>query len=203
VGVETAGYVEVDDHMRVSGMPWLYAIGDINGRALFTHAGKYQARVAADNILGCDAVAHGDRRGSPRVVFTEPQVAAVGQTLERARSSGLEVEAIDLATDSTAGSSFYGHQTGGTTRFLVDAEREVLVGATFVGVDVAEMLHAATIAVACEVHLASLTNAVAAFPTRSELWLRFLEEYERRRGGSLHAHAGAGGQPLGRGALSR
>jgi dihydrolipoamide dehydrogenase len=149
--------------------------------------------VAADVVLGEDAAAWADADGPPRVIFTDPQVAAVGPTLEQARAKGVGVEAIDLATDSTAGASFYGRGTGGTTRFIVDVERKVLVSVTFVGVDVAEMLHAATIAVTCAVPLPSLAHAIAAFPTRSELWLRFLDEYERRRRVSLYGRVPVGG----------
>jgi dihydrolipoamide dehydrogenase len=186
VGVTVDGDVEVDEQLRVAGLPWLYAIGDLNGRALLTHAGKYQARVAADVIAGqTGARACADERWLPRVIFTEPQVAAVGLTLERARAAGLSVAAVDLPTGSTAGSSFHGHGTGGDTRFLVDLERGVLVGVTLVGVDVAELLHAATIAVACDVPVRALAHAMPAFPTRSELWLRFLDEYERRLEASL------------------
>ena len=190
LGLETiglsAGYVEVDDQLRVPGHPWLYAVGDVNGRSLLTHSGKYQARIAADHILGGDVAATTDGPGVPRVVFTDPQVAAVGLTLDAACEAGIAAEAIDLPTSGTAGASFHGRGEPGTTRFVVDGERDVLVGATFVGADVAELLHAATIAVVAEVPLATLAHAVASFPTRSELWLKLIEAYESERGGSLH-----------------
>jgi dihydrolipoamide dehydrogenase len=190
VGLEAGGYVDVDDHLRVEGLPWLYAVGDVNGRALFTHSGKYQARIAADCILGEEAVAWADLERSPRVVFTEPQVAAVGLTSEQAESQGLETEVIDLETSGTAGGSFYGRNAPGTTRFVVDVEREILVGGTFVGAEIQDFIQAATFAVVAETPLSVLAHGVAAFPTRSEIWLKFIEAYEKQRGQSLHTVRG-------------
>jgi pyruvate/2-oxoglutarate dehydrogenase complex dihydrolipoamide dehydrogenase (E3) component len=175
VGIEDSGYVEVDDTMRVPGHDWLYVLGDANGRVLLTHMGKYQARLAADHILGEAVELRSDGPLSPRVIFTEPQVAAVGHTLASARSAGLSVRAVDQPIGAVAGSSFVGHGAPGMARIVIDEEREVLVGATFVGVDVAEWLHAATIAVIGEVSVARLAHAVPSFPTRSEVWLRLLE----------------------------
>ena len=195
VGLAGGGYVEVDDHLRVPGHPWLYAIGDSNGRALLTHAGKYQARIVADHILGEPAAARTDGPQTPRVIFTDPQVAAVGVTLADARAAGTNAEAIDLPTSSTAGASFYGRGAPGDTRFVVDLDREVLVGVTFVGAEVSDFLHAATIAVVGEVPLARIAHAIAPFPTRSELWLNFVEAYEKRHGKSLHALPPAGRLP--------
>jgi dihydrolipoamide dehydrogenase len=187
VGLEGGGYLEVDAHMRVGGSSWLYAIGDVNGRSLLTHSGKYQARIAADHILGEDASGWADDPGAPRVIFTDPQVAAVGLTLEQAREQGRSVEAVDVETSANAGASFYGRGAPGVSRFVVDLDRGVLIGVTFVGAEVADFLHAASIAVVAEVPLHRLAHAIAAFPTRSEIWLNFLEEYEQRQGVSLHA----------------
>jgi pyruvate/2-oxoglutarate dehydrogenase complex dihydrolipoamide dehydrogenase (E3) component len=186
VGVEGGGYVEVDEQMRVGGRPWLYAVGDVNGRSLLTHSGKYQARIAADCILGRRSSAWADVRGAPRVIFTEPQVAGVGLTLAAAREHGIDALAIDIDTSGSAGGSFYGRGSGGTTRFVVDPQREILVGVTFVGAEIQDFLQAATIAVAGEVPLRRLAHAIAPFPTRSELWLKFIEAYEKERGVSLH-----------------
>jgi len=179
IGVEPGehGFLEVDDRMRVGGRGWLYAVGDVNGRALFTHMGKYQAWVAAENVLGRDARAGVEGIGSPRVTFTDPQVAAVGKTLREAQEAGLRVRAVDVPTDGTAGASFQGRGTGGTSRLVVDEEREVVVGATFTGFETADFLHAATIAIVGEVPLSQLRHAVAAYPTRSEIWLKLLESY--------------------------
>ena len=161
------------------GHDWLYAIGDANGRALLTHMGKYQARIAADVILGRDAKLDDHAGGplSPRVVFTDPQVAAVGHTLASAQEAGIDARAVDTETSGTAGGSFYGRNAPGTSRLVVDESRRVLVGATFVGADVSEFVHAATIAVVGEVTLDRLWHATPSFPTRSEIWLRLLEAY--------------------------
>jgi pyruvate/2-oxoglutarate dehydrogenase complex dihydrolipoamide dehydrogenase (E3) component len=177
VGVEVERWLEVDDQLRVGGSDWLYAIGDVNGRALLTHMGKYQGRIAADNILGKEAIATADKQGSPRVTFTDPEVAAVGYTLAGAQGAGIEARAVDAPTSGTAGASFHGRDMPGTTRIVVDQERRVLVGATFVGPETADFLHAATIAVAGEVPLERLWHAVPAFPTRSEIWLKLMESY--------------------------
>jgi dihydrolipoamide dehydrogenase len=179
VGLEPGRYVEVDEMCRVPGREWLYAIGDVNGRVLLTHMGKYQGRVAADTILGRPARIdpQSDGATSPRVVFTEPQVAAVGHTLASAQEAGLDVRAVDFETSGTAGGSFYGRGAPGTSRLVVDEQRRVLAGATFCGADVSEWLHAATIAVVAEVPIDKLWHAVPSFPTRSEVWLRLFEQY--------------------------
>ncbi|MBA3298682.1 MAG: NAD(P)/FAD-dependent oxidoreductase [Thermoleophilaceae bacterium] len=179
VGLEPGKSIEVDDRMRASAVEgeWLYAIGDVNGRALLTHMGKYQARAAADVILGKEARVTEDGPVSPRVIFTDPQVAAVGHTLQSARDAGLNVRAVDRITSGNAGGSFYGRNAAGTTRLVVDEDRRVLAGATFTGAEVAEFVHAATIAVVGEVPLERLWHAVPSFPTRSEVWLDLLEEY--------------------------
>jgi dihydrolipoamide dehydrogenase len=176
-GVAPGKSIEVDDRMRAGGSDWLYAIGDANGRALLTHAGKYQGRIAADVILGRDARATTDGPGTPRVIFTDPSVAAVGHTLASAREAGIDARAVDVATSGVAGGSFYGRNAAGTCRLVIDEDRKVVVGATFTGPDVAEMLHGATIALVAEVPLDRLLDAMPSFPTRSEVWLRLLEKY--------------------------
>jgi dihydrolipoamide dehydrogenase len=182
LGVETIGLepgrpIEVDDHMRAPDADWLYAIGDVNGRALLTHMGKYQARIAADTILGPGGpclILDGAR--APRVTFTDPQVAAVGYTLAAAQEAGLNARAVDVQTQGNAGASFYGRDDAtGTTRLVVDDDAGVVVGATFTGPEVAEFLHAATIAVVAEVPLERLAHAVPAFPARSEVWLYLMQ----------------------------
>jgi dihydrolipoamide dehydrogenase len=176
-GVEAGGYLEVDDRLRVGGSEWLYAIGDVNGRSLLTHMGKYQARICADAILGKDVAATADTIGSPRVVFTDPQLAAVGRTLAQAEKEGIKARAVDVDTAANAGASFRGRNAPGTSRIVVDTEREVIVGASFVGPEIAESLHAATIAVTAEIPISRLAHAVPAFPTRNEVWLKLLEAY--------------------------
>jgi dihydrolipoamide dehydrogenase len=179
LGLEAGKSIEVDDQMRAIAVDgdWLYAIGDVNGRVLLTHMGKYQARAAADVILGKHAAVTEDGPVSPRVTFTEPQVAAVGHTFASAQQAGLNVRAVDVPTESPAGGSFIGKDAPGTCRIVVDEDRRVIVGATFTGVEVAEAIHAATIAVVGQVPLDRLWHAVPSFPTRSEIWLNLLEEY--------------------------
>jgi pyruvate/2-oxoglutarate dehydrogenase complex dihydrolipoamide dehydrogenase (E3) component len=87
-----------------------------------------------------------------------------------------------VATDGTAGASFYGKGTGGTARIVVDTGGGTIVGATFTGFETAELLHAATVAIVGEVTLTRLRHAVAAYPTRSEVWLKLLEAYEDTAG---------------------
>ena len=175
VGLEPGQPVEVGSNLRSPRRDWLYAIGDANGRALLTHMGKYQGRLAADAILGKAVELRSDGALSPRVIFTDPQVAAVGHTLSSAEAAGMVVRAVDVATSGTAGASFVGRNTPGTCRLVLDDVRGVVAGATFVGFEVGEMLHAATIAVVGEVPLERLVHAVPAFPSRSELWLKLLE----------------------------
>ena len=177
VGIEPGRWLEVDDQLRVGGSDWLYGVGDVNGRALLTHMGKYQGRAAADRILGRDGAATAEQMGSPRVTFTDPAVAAIGKTLAAAQEAGINARAVDVETSATAGASFHGRNAPGTSRIVVDEDRRVLVGATFVGPETADFLHAATIAVIAEVPLERLWHAVPAFPTRSEVWLKLLEAY--------------------------
>jgi dihydrolipoamide dehydrogenase len=172
------GFLETDDRLQVGGRDWLYAIGDVNGRALFTHIGKYQAWVAAENLLGRTVEAVAEGIGSPRVTFTDPQVAAVGKTLEQAREAGIEARAVDAPTDGSAGASFQGKDSGGTSRLVIDEGKGTIVGATFTGFETADFLQAATVAIVGAVPLARLRHAIAPYPSRSEVWLKLLEEYE-------------------------
>jgi pyruvate/2-oxoglutarate dehydrogenase complex dihydrolipoamide dehydrogenase (E3) component len=183
LGLETVGlapgdFIHVDDRLRVPSLPWLYAIGDVNGRSLLTHVGKHQAHLVSEIIDGVEHVAMRDDAAVPRVIFTDPQIAAVGPTLEHALERGLNARAYDVPTSGTAGASFHGRNTPGTSRIVVDEQRRVVVGATFVGSDVAEWLHAATIAIVGQVPIERLWDAVPAFPTRSEIWLKLLERRE-------------------------
>lgn len=183
VGVEPGrgGFLEVDEHLRVlvDGEPstWLSAVGDVNGRALLTHQGKYQARLVGDRLAGIDTdPALADDRVVPRVVFTDPQVAAVGLTEAAARELGIDVRVVRYDTGWTAGGSLFGKDSGGPAVLVIDQQRRVLVGATFVGAAVADLLHSATVAIAGEVPIDRLWHAVPSFPTISEVWLRLLEE---------------------------
>jgi dihydrolipoamide dehydrogenase len=188
VGLRAEGPIEVDASMRATGIAdgWLYAVGDVNGRNLLTHMGKYQARVCGDVIAaratGAPEDAPGlrdtaDDRGAPQVVFTEPQVCMVGRTEARARADGFNVRAVEYDIGAVAGAKVRGVGYTGRAKLVVDDDRRVLLGATFVASDVADMLHSATVAVNAEVPLDRLWHAVPPFPTVSEVWLRLLEEY--------------------------
>ena len=175
LGLQPGKPVTVRESMQALEHEWLYAIGDVNGRALLTHMGKYQGRVAAAHILGRPAPLLSDGLRSPRVIFTEPQVAAVGHTLASALQAGLNARAVEAPTGGNAGGSFVGHDAPGTCQIVVDDDRRTIVGATFTGVEVAESLQAVTIAVIGEVPLERLWHAVPCFPTRSEVWLDLME----------------------------
>ncbi|MFE0701705.1 dihydrolipoyl dehydrogenase family protein [Streptomyces sp. NPDC058872] len=195
VGLETVGltpgsWLDVDDSLRVTGSDWLYAVGDVNHRALMTHQGKYQARIAGAAIA---ARAHGDapadtgrwgahaatadRAALPQVVFSDPEAAAVGLTLAAAERAGHRVRAVDVDLRQVAGADLYAQGYRGHARMVVDLDREVVLGAAFVGPGIGELLHSATVAVAGEVPIARLWHAVPAYPTLSEAWLRLLEAY--------------------------
>ncbi len=183
VGVEPGkgGFIEVDEHLRVlvEGVrsDWLYAVGDTNGRALLTHQGKYQARLVGDRLAGIDTdPAWADDRAIPRVIYTDPQVAAVGLTAAQAEEQGITIRVVTHNTGWNAGGALFGKDSGGTAKLVIDQDRRVIVGATFVGAAVADLLHSATIAVAGEVPIRTLWHAVPPFPTVSEVWLRLLEE---------------------------
>ena len=179
IGLDTSGFIDVAENMTVEGHDWLYAIGDINGRVLLTHIGKYQAWIASECIMGRAVAEIAEPYGSPRVTFTDPQVAAVGITESDARPAGRDFDIVEIATGATAGASFYGKDVDGTCRLIVDRSDETIIGATFTGFETAEMIHAATIAMVGEVPMSRLRHAVPSFPTRSEIWLRLAERYEK------------------------
>ncbi|MCU4183021.1 NAD(P)/FAD-dependent oxidoreductase [Acidiferrimicrobium sp. IK] len=180
------GFVPVNDHLGVEGVDgeWLYAVGDVNGRALLTHMGKYQSRIAGDVIA---ARADGrpldgsryrdvaDHDMVPSVVFTDPQVASVGLTESAARDKGANVEVLEYDLGAVAGASLARDGYKGRAKLIVDRDTETLLGATFVGSDVAELLHSATTAIVGKVTLDTLWHVVPSYPTISEVWLRLLE----------------------------
>jgi pyruvate/2-oxoglutarate dehydrogenase complex dihydrolipoamide dehydrogenase (E3) component len=184
LGLESVGLVPgrpiaVDDRLRANGVAgqWLYALGDCNGISLLTHMGKYQARIAADVILGKDAVDRASHDLVPRVTFTDPQVAAVGLTSAQAAERGLRIRTVTCGTGDVAGAAVQGGGPAGTSALVVDEDRRVLVGATFVGSNTQELVHAATVAIVGQVPVDTLWHAVPSFPTVSEVWLRLLETY--------------------------
>ena len=193
IGLTPGRPLAVDAHLQVTGLAegWLYAVGDVTGRTATTHQGKYDARIGGDVVAarfgtsGDSAVvstrpfsrwrADADTAAVTQVVFTRPEVAWVGRTQAQAVADGLSVQCLDVELGSVAGTYVMGDTASGRVRLVVDEDRQVIVGATFVGPEVADMLHAATIAVVGEVPLARLWHAVPAYPTMSEVWLRLLE----------------------------
>jgi pyruvate/2-oxoglutarate dehydrogenase complex dihydrolipoamide dehydrogenase (E3) component len=205
VGLEPGDWIEVDETLAATSAtspapagpdadadeggtePWLYAVGDVTDRALFTHQGKYQARAAGDVIaaraLGRpvdDArygvhVATADHTAVPNVVFGDPEVAAVGLTAAKAEDAGMAVRVAEVPFGSVTGAGILADGYEGTARLVIDDERDVVVGATFVGQGVAELLQQATIAIVGEVPVRRLWHVVPPFPTLSEVWLRLLE----------------------------
>ncbi|MEY9862611.1 pyruvate/2-oxoglutarate dehydrogenase complex dihydrolipoamide dehydrogenase (E3) component [Catenulispora sp. GAS73] len=191
VGLKPGGWLEVDDTGLVKGVDgnWLYAAGDLNHRALLTHQGKYQGRIFGGAI--CDrafgraldtepwgrSVATADLHAVTQVVFSDPEAAAVGITLRQAQDQGLRVRAVDYDLGQVAGAALYADDYRGQARAVVDLDREVLVGVTFVGPGVAELVHSAAMAVAAEIPMSRLWHVVPAYPTIGEVWLRLLETY--------------------------
>ena len=189
VGVDAAGnrgFVKTDDHLAVIGVPgdWLYAVGDITGRALLTHMGKYQARICGaviaaratgEPIDGPRFTDVADDGKVPQVTFTDPQVASVGISEKQARADGVDVEIIEHDMAGYAGSSLLRDGYVGRAKLVVDRGSDTLLGATFVGADVAELVHAATVAVIGGVTVEQLWHVVPSYPTLSEIWLKLLE----------------------------
>ncbi|WFF00224.1 NAD(P)/FAD-dependent oxidoreductase [Micromonospora sp. WMMD964] len=197
IGLETVGlrpgsWLDVDDTCRVHGVDggWLYAIGDVNHRALLTHQGKYQARIVGNAIASVAAgqaldtaawgrhAATADVHALPQVIFSDPEVATVGLSADQARRNGREVRVVDVDMAATvAGARLFADDYQGRARMVVDSATERVLGVTFVGLGVAELLHSATVAVAGQVSISRLWHAVPPFPTVSEVWLRLLEAY--------------------------
>lgn len=188
---ERRAAVPVDDQLTVRGVTgdWLYAVGDVNGLSLLTHMGKYQARVCGAVIAAraqsapLDSIRYrdvSDARAVPQVVFTDPQAAWVGLTEKAAVDAGIDVETVEFDLASLAGTYVQRADYRGRAKLVIDHEADVLVGATFVGPEVAELLHAATVAIVAQVPLETLRHAVPSYPTVSEIWLRLLDSREPR-----------------------
>ncbi|YCK79695.1 NAD(P)/FAD-dependent oxidoreductase (plasmid) [Arthrobacter sp. D3-18] len=191
LGLTPGDWIETDDTLRVPGFDWLYAAGDVTNRALLTHQGKYQARAVGDLIAARATgtpvdvtswgrhVATADHSAVPQVTFTDPEIASVGLTAHAATKAGYDIRVVDYEIGNVAGAGLHAEGYKGTARMVVDEARKVILGVTFVGPDVSEMLHAATIAIVAEIPLDRLWHAVPAYPTVSEIWLRLLETYGR------------------------
>ncbi|WP_135460139.1 NAD(P)/FAD-dependent oxidoreductase [Mycobacterium sp. DL99] len=197
IGLETVGltpgdWLDVDATCLVSGVSdgWLYALGDVNHRALLTHQGKYQARMAAGAIAARASgtpVADGawekhattaDLHAVPQVFFTDPEAGSVGITAAQAENDGRSVVVVDIDMGAAVpGANFFADGYTGRARMVVETDTGAVLGVTFVGPGVAELLYSATVAVAGQVPVDRLWHAVPCFPTISEVWLKLLEEY--------------------------
>ncbi|MDQ0913532.1 pyruvate/2-oxoglutarate dehydrogenase complex dihydrolipoamide dehydrogenase (E3) component [Streptomyces canus] len=202
IGLETVGlspgdWLTVDDSYRVTDIAdgWLYAVGDVNHRALMTHQGKYQARIAGA-VIGARAkgeplddgrwgrhASTADSAAVPQVVFSEPEVTSVGLTTREAEQTGRRVDVVDYDIGRVAGAVQYADGYRGRARVLIDTDRGTVVGVTFVGPGTQELLYSATVVIASETPAERLWHAVPAFPTISEVWLRVLETYRDRARG--------------------
>ncbi|MFG2267360.1 dihydrolipoyl dehydrogenase family protein [Streptomyces sp. NPDC048720] len=189
VGLPPGGFLDVDDQqcVRAADGTWLYAIGDVCGRALLTHMGKYQARIAGDAIAA-RAAGHADlpsaaagHVGAPQVVFTTPEVGSAGATEQQAREAGLDVETVEYDLAALAGTYVMREGYRGRAKLVVDRGEDVVVGATFVGSGIAELVHSATTAIVGRVPVPTLWHVVPSYPTASEIWLRLLETLRERR----------------------
>jgi pyruvate/2-oxoglutarate dehydrogenase complex dihydrolipoamide dehydrogenase (E3) component len=192
VGLEPGSWLDVDDTCQVGTLEggWLYALGDVNRHALLTHQGKYQARIAGAAIAaraagqpldtapwGTHAVT-ADYHAVPQVFFCDPPAGAVGLTADQAERAGHHIRVIDVDLgEKVIGASLYADGYAGRARMVVDEDDGCLLGVTFVGPGVEELLYSATIAVAGQVPLARLWHVVPCFPSISEVWLRLLEAY--------------------------
>ncbi len=182
LGLESVG-LSADDVLAGRLPAWLHAVGDASGGPPLTHWGKHQARVVGARIAAAasgDVAWEPDREAPvPQVVFSDPEVASVGMTEAEARDAGHDVVITRVPTSSAAGTSLLRDHVNGDSQLVVDRETRLLLGATFVGVEAGELVHAATVAIVGDVPVHVLRHAVASYPTASELWLRLLEELPR------------------------
>ncbi|HEU4656638.1 MAG TPA: NAD(P)/FAD-dependent oxidoreductase [Capillimicrobium sp.] len=187
IGLEGGRYLETDDHLAVCGVDgdWLYAVGDVSGRALLTHMGKYHGRICGAVIAArargtsVDAPrfrASADHGQVPQVSFTDPEVASVGLTEAAAVDAGLRVRTAEVDLAGVAGVSLLRDDAAGRAKLVADAHAGVLVGATFAGPAVGELVHAATVAIVGRVPLEALWHAVPSYPTASEAWIGLLQQ---------------------------
>ena len=194
VDLKSQQWLNVDDTCLVQGLGennWLYAIGDINRRALLTHMGKYQGRACAKAILArargtviddhskwSQSTATADHDMTPQVIFTDPQVASVGLTEKDAKHLGLNTRSIDSEMSTVVGAQLHTDGYVGHARLVIDEDKHVIVGATFIGPQVSELLHSATVAIVGQIPIDRLWHAVPSFPTVSEVWTQLLVDYD-------------------------
>lgn len=176
LGIELGdrGEIPIDERCRVADGIW--AVGDVTGISLFTHTGKYQARVACADIAGEPVSA--DYSAIPRVVFSDPEIAAVGQTAGEARERGITAVEGHADLAKVARTETFGVGIGGEIGIVADRDSRVLVGAWAVGPLAGEWIHQAVLAVKAQIPVDVLKDTVAQFPTFSEGYLLALEDLD-------------------------
>ncbi|KAI7257984.1 hypothetical protein KC343_g8917 [Hortaea werneckii] len=191
VGLAPKGrWIDVDDDLKVKGIDgdWLYAVGDVNGRALFSHSSKYHGRAVANTIIakakGQIAKGHGiawplgkahaDNVATPQVIFTNPSVGSVGLTRKAAEKKGIEIREVVSPSLTFGGMVRADGQEPGWAQWILDKEDRIL-GATFVGTEAEDLLHANTVAVVGGMTVQQMAHAIPCFPTMSEVYLNLCD----------------------------
>ncbi len=178
LGVDSVG---IDHPSDLRGHEWLYAVGDVSFGPMLTHWGKYQARLVGQQI---GARAEGrtppparEDVPVPQAVFTDPQVGSTGLTAREADGAGLRTTVVTQPITAAAGIGLLRDDATGTAQLVINDDDRTLIGATFVGPEAGELIHAATIAIVGKLTVDDLWHAVPSYPTGSEIWLRLLEKY--------------------------
>jgi len=181
IGLESIGItpdpagLQVDGRCRAAEGVW--AIGDVTGVLAFTHVGMYQGRITAADIAG--ETVRADYTAIPRVVFTDPEIAAVGLTERQAREQGIRVATSRVAlADTIARPWTYQQDPGGDLGLICDRERQVLIGAWAVAPLAGEWIHYAALAIKTQTPLSVLRDTVAQFPTFTEAYLKAVERLD-------------------------
>jgi dihydrolipoamide dehydrogenase len=181
LGLEAAGVradehgIAVDERCRAAEGVW--AVGDVTGVMPFTHVAKYQARIACDDIAGRDVRA--DYDGVPRVVFSDPEVAASGRTAGQARAEGRDVATARIRLPELLARPWtYEREPRGELELVADRTRGVLIGAWAVAPLAAEWIHPAALAIRAAVPLRTLRDFPAQFPTFTEAYLAAVERLQ-------------------------
>ena len=187
VGIEpTKRGISVDERCRAGDGIW--AIGDVTGIAAFTHVAKYQARIAAMDILGHPVKA--DYRAVPRVTFTDPEVAAVGMTEDDARAQGIEPVSVTIDLPSSIARPYtFQENPDGKFGVVVDSEHGVLIGSWAVAPLASEWIHLAVLAIRAEIPVPVLKDTIAQFPSFSEAFGAALRALPNGPGTMMDHHA--------------
>ncbi len=169
LGLDKAGLdpaarsIGTDAHMRAGDGLW--AIGDCAGHGAFTHMAMYEANIAVHDILGTENAPTADYKALPRVTFTDPEIGAAGMTEQQARDAGLDVRTGQAQIPASTRGWIHKAGNEGFIKLVVDAGRDVLVGATSAGPTGGEVLGALAVAIKAEVPVSTLRETIWAYPT--------------------------------------